>query len=266
MKKFLSSLLKGLAYFAVYAALQAGVSVYAGFIIAFMPNGIASFKDVLSQNINLILVISGIITLLTFIMMLKAQRLSLKQELALKPVAFARLLPLIIGGIALNFLVSSGMELLPIPESLLNDYNETSGMLLKGSPAWQLISVIIMAPVVEEVTFRGLMLGRFSKGMNIILAGFIQAALFGVMHGSPIWIAYGFLIGLLLGAVMMLYRSLFACIVLHMSFNSASYFVELVPTTNTLALVMMLFFSLVICVAMALVIIKFFKKQQPEPV
>lgn len=82
-----------------------------------------------------------------------------------------------------------------------------------------LISTVIVAPITEELVFRGLIFTRLRQGMPQVLALLITCVVFGLLHGQPIWMAYAFLLGLLLNWVYIRYRSLLANIVLHVTFN-----------------------------------------------
>lgn len=67
-----------------------------------------------------------------------------------------------------------------------------------------LIRLFLVDPVAEELCFRGAMLQGLTRRGSILpfwLANAIQAALFGVIHGNPVQIAYAFVCGLVLGGL-----------------------------------------------------------------
>lgn len=97
---------------------------------------------------------------------------------------------------------------------------ETSG--LGGGDAVWLVSVytVILAPVAEELLFRGVTQGMFRRaGLDFWMANVLQAALFGIFHFNFIQGVYAFAAGLLFGYVVKCYDTLAAGITLHICFN-----------------------------------------------
>lgn len=97
---------------------------------------------------------------------------------------------------------------------------ETSG-LGSGDAVW-LVSVytVILAPVAEELLFRGVTQGMFRRaGLGFWTANVLQAALFGIFHFNFIQGVYAFAVGLLFGYMVKCYDTLAAGITLHICFN-----------------------------------------------
>ena len=115
-----------------------------------------------------------------------------------------------------NLFITNLLALLPIPEHLMQDYAESSGALQgKVTPA-MLLSVVLMAPVLEEVLFRGLVMKSLCRGMPLIPALILQAIAFGLLHGQIIWICYATVLGIVLGIIKARYVSLYPCILFHL--------------------------------------------------
>ena len=135
--------------------------------------------------------------------------------------------PASIGPVALLALgVSHSLSLLFIlfsmfiPDSL-NNYNnlvENSGML-NYSVLW-FISPLVLPPLVEELTFRGLTMNLFRRaGAPFWAANILQALLFGIFHMNVVQGIYAFLLGILLGYLVKRYNSLLASMTFHAFFN-----------------------------------------------
>lgn len=107
-----------------------------------------------------------------------------------------------------------------IPDAL-NSYNnliEDSGML-NYSVLW-FVSTIILPPLVEELTFRGITMHLFQKaGAPFWIANILQALLFGVFHMNLVQGIYAFFLGILLGYLVKRYNSLIASMTFHAFFN-----------------------------------------------
>lgn len=86
------------------------------------------------------------------------------------------------------------------------------------------IYTVFIAPVCEELVFRGLILGSLENKMPKIVAVLISAVLFSVIHlPSQIALIYTFIFGLLLGFVYLRTKSLATTIAMHAVFNASNY-------------------------------------------
>jgi hypothetical protein len=85
-----------------------------------------------------------------------------------------------------------------------------------------LIAVSISAPIFEEIIFRGIIFNDFKKGLPVWLAILTQGVLFGIFHGNWIQGVYATLVGIVLGIVYYKYKSIWAVILLHFSYNTIS--------------------------------------------
>jgi membrane protease YdiL (CAAX protease family) len=80
---------------------------------------------------------------------------------------------------------------------------------------------VVVAPVTEEVLFRGFLHGLLKRPAGTLPALVFNAALFAVVHGSQPAIAPLFLLGLLFGIAYEFTGSLLVPIVMHVIFNAA---------------------------------------------
>lgn len=81
------------------------------------------------------------------------------------------------------------------------------------------ISVVILAPIVEEIIFRGVIFNEASKYKSGAFPIIISALLFGLAHMQPIQIVYAFIIGLIFAFVYSKTHSLPIVMFLHMLNN-----------------------------------------------
>lgn len=105
--------------------------------------------------------------------------------------------------------------------------------------------ICILAPILEEVVFRGIILRSFEKyGKTFAVLG--SAILFGFAHGNPIQIPVTFAMGVILGFGALMYSVKFS-ILLHICNNlfsvfSPSVFGEFLPISIAIIIVSMLSF------------------------
>lgn len=83
------------------------------------------------------------------------------------------------------------------------------------------VAAVVIAPLAEELFFRGLLLGLFAiwtrrKWLAVVLS----AAAFGAVHSQPQDVLPLFTMGLLLGALRVGCKSLAPCVVVHALFNA----------------------------------------------
>ena len=94
------------------------------------------------------------------------------------------------------------------------------------------LRVVIIAPIVEELIFRGVIMSGFSRNYRPIFAIFFSALLFALFHLNPWQFPATFALGLILGWVRIRSGSVLACISGHaihngLVFLSVIYFKEL---------------------------------------
>jgi hypothetical protein len=105
-------------------------------------------------------------------------------------------------------------DALTVYEELL----ESSG-LDNSISAGMILYTVVLAPVSEELTFRGVSFGYFRKCLPFWAAAFFQALLFGLFHMNLIQGVYVFFIALFFAYVYERSRSIYCSILLHIMYN-----------------------------------------------
>lgn len=113
--------------------------------------------------------------------------------------------------VALSVLIAPLMRLLPEVKT-----NVPTGLI-------SMLCVVILAPIFEEVLFRGKIFSVFSATLSPLLSAIISALLFGVMHSNIAVALEAFLIGIVLSYIYILKGSIFAPILLHIMNNIVAY-------------------------------------------
>ncbi len=123
-------------------------------------------------------------------------------------------------GFGFGFFFSAMVTVIPFPTALIESYSGASNSLSRGTDQiLALLSTIILAPVTEEIIFRGYMLDRLLTWFQTKHSVLIVSLVFALFHVSPIWIAYAFIMGLFLAKVSIDEDNILHSIVLHMGFN-----------------------------------------------
>ena len=99
------------------------------------------------------------------------------------------------------------------------------GMPARAISAFYLVSAVLVSPIVEEMAFRGLVLGKLAQVTSFGIANTATALLFALYH-LPLWIARGASVSvpaclwvvffsLAMGLLLRWSKSLWTCVVVH---------------------------------------------------
>lgn len=127
---------------------------------------------------------------------------------------------LIVGGVililAMNIVLQPVLPLLPeVGQDILDDYMK-SGL-------WAMISAVVVAPVLEEYLFRGVVQRNLELRVGAVWSIVITSLLFGAIHVIPQQVVAATAAGLVLGMVYYITRSLNSVIAIHVVNNGLSY-------------------------------------------
>lgn len=121
--------------------------------------------------------------------------------------------------VGLNYFLNMFM-----PKEILNTFEETSEVLWNDDTSiLSFVSVVLVAPLTEELMFRGLIYTRLRLMLKAPYTILITAFLFGLFHENLLQFIYAFVIGLILAYMMEAYRNLWAPIMVHAAANLISW-------------------------------------------
>lgn len=109
---------------------------------------------------------------------------------------------------------------IPQIETMMSDYLKQSGAFEPSiGYGWLVLGISILAPLGEELLFRGIIQGELRRALPEWLAVIIQAVLFAFFHMQPVQVIYVILPALMLGTLYALTRSIWVPILMHITFN-----------------------------------------------
>lgn len=120
-------------------------------------------------------------------------------------------------GIVLYVLTDLALSLLP--EAWMAAYNADMSVLT-STGLNTFLTMAVLGPLAEELTFRGVIQTRLERAMPPWLALVLQAAIFGLVHGTPIQMVYAFLMGLAFGFLRRCTGSILPGFAAHAAFNA----------------------------------------------
>lgn len=95
-----------------------------------------------------------------------------------------------------------------------------------GRGGWLLVSAVLIAPLFEEIIFRGYIAGTLRKAYGAVAAWIGSSLIFGLAHGAPDSALSASFIGLILCFCYFRYRSLVMAIMLHAMNNLTACFLH----------------------------------------
>lgn len=106
-------------------------------------------------------------------------------------------------------------------------YQESIRILI-ASPVTSFLQICIIAPVIEEILMRGVVLGGLKKH-NVKAALIISAVLFSLLHFNMVQTLSAFICGIFLGLLYIKTESILCCMITHCGYNMLSYAVMIYP-------------------------------------
>ena len=130
----------------------------------------------------------------------------------------------LLGAAGLGFAVffSSVITIAPFPKGLMDSYRASFDGLQNGTDTvLAMASTVVLAPVAEEIVFRGYLLGRLLRWFAKRQAIWVSAVVFALCHVSFLWMLYACFMGVLLGWVSIREDNTAYSIALHIGFNGS---------------------------------------------
>lgn len=234
--QLLLALLKSSCYLALFLGMQVVVMLPVGIaagIQGAMGRGsldVDTVYELLEGNLTTFSLISGMLTLLVVLVFYCIRRKKLSEALWLRRVPASTLWEGVALAPGLYLMVT--VVLAALPEKWIESYDEASSGLDTGG-ALGVLAVVLVAPVVEEFIFRGLIMTRLSRALPGWLSILLSAAIFGICHGHPVWFAYAFLLGVVFGLMDWRAGSIWPSILGHITFNAFGQLITLLPETES---------------------------------
>lgn len=222
--------LKKLGWLALYAAIFILSQIVTGFVVARIylaqRNTVVPLEDIetfLVRNTGLILILSGVFIFLFGILILffrgKKPFASLQFRRMPRPDVLA-MLPL---GAGFSLFITCLLTLTDISSVIPDVVSDPLLEAINVNLPLILLAIGLVVPFYEEFVFRGLIFQELNRDEKSPLAAIIiSALLFGAFHFNWFQFIYTVPAGILLALLASRYRSIWAPILIHLSWNSTS--------------------------------------------
>ena len=257
MKNFLKSIGKAALYFAVYFVTQLIVSFVYGTIWSakktaeLMAAGetvdaMALTEQLATQIMDKateMIFWAGIIALIIYWIRFAVRKKNFFKEVQIKKIVTNGILPIVVTALSMNVVVSVVISSIPWPQEWIDAYMTNSASIDGSLMSW--LAAVVMAPLLEEIVFRGLVYTRLKKGMPAIAAAIVASLAFGLCHTGIIWMIYATALGLVMTWIFEKHQSLTANILFHLSFNLMGQILSMIPESMEIVIWILLVVSVV---------------------
>ncbi|MFT4146401.1 MAG: type II CAAX endopeptidase family protein [Mobilitalea sp.] len=117
----------------------------------------------------------------------------------------------------------------PYFTSVFQDYSKVIESITSVNPILLILMIGFVAPITEELIFRGVVFHLANRQVGFFGANLLQAVLFGIYHGNLVQGIYAAILGFILGVICYKFKSLLAAIILHIFINLSSLLLPLIP-------------------------------------
>lgn len=199
-------------------------------LISFVMSMLAGISNLMVKFPNNTQITGIISTLFAFTVLMawvwRKLDLSLRDIFARNHFLYKSIIPVVFAVLGANILLSEADNVLrtfiPMGEAFTKVFND---LFHGGNVYLSFISTAIIAPLTEEIMFRGVILRGFIKKYPVKKAVLVSAFLFGLIHFN-IWQFTGALVwGIIAGWIYVKTRSLLPCILGHAVHNSMPFIV-----------------------------------------
>lgn len=126
-------------------------------------------------------------------------------------------------GICINLSTSALLAVLPLPESVIGNYSAgTESLLYTDNIALSLVYIVIIAPLCEEMMFRGFLLHSLERAFPEKAVVIVVTLAFAVPHINPIWIIVALFSSFIFTLIRIRYKNLSYSLFMHVGFNLAT--------------------------------------------
>lgn len=224
-------------YYAIYIVLifLAGIGITFFNVFIFQKSDLGQIQNQLEGLLIPLMLLGNLITIGFVMLIFLARKDKFSQYVGFRKIKVADGGLILAFGAFFSILITGLFDLavmyLPIQQQLA-EFESLMEPLMESGFIPIVLAVSISAPLFEEIIFRGIVFNDFKKALPVWVAIIVQGLLFGLFHGNWIQGVYATLVGIVLGIVYYKYKSIWAVILLHFSYNTISLLLDQWLHTN----------------------------------
>lgn len=188
-------------------------------LVGFLPGGDTEINRLLISQIMQTAITVGLVAF--FLIKIRGQKFA---DIGLKPFQELRWLPVALaGGVLLYFFTTFFLGILTMLFPELAEPQNVSNIVAEATTTWQIIaviiSVVILAPLGEEILFRGYIYHSLAPNYSPIVSMLITSVMFGAMHLDFLRFLPLAMVGFFLNLVSVKSKSLYGSMLMHAAWN-----------------------------------------------
>lgn len=231
MTKKLKAIGISFIFMATYLSFQLIYLTIVSFVFGIRHSGVEeellteNFNEMISSQTLIAIVYAAIFSMMVYYVISRSRKENILKVCSFKKIDKKNILISIIGGISflfINAFLVSLISRINIFSQYMRSFEEFSDTIFSTDILLMILSIGIIAPIIEEIIFRGLIFRELKKTMSITSVVIIQAVLFGIFHMRIIQMIYATILGLFLGLVFIMIKSIWAPILVHVCYNLTS--------------------------------------------
>jgi len=210
--------------FLIYFACIFGIQIIISIAVTISAGDEETANAILEQNALLFLTFSFIVALAVFLPLWIRTK---KTHEALNTGKPKPAVIVLVTAAIICFSLFRSFFLLSIVDLLLEIFPSIEGVvsvLTGGDFLLQVVTICLLAPVLEEFFVRGVVLNRLLTWMNPWVAILISAVMFGAIHWNPVQFINATILGLFFGYAYIKTKNLTIPILMHIANNTVSQF------------------------------------------
>ncbi len=178
--------------------------------------------NLVKSELALGILLSNLTVLLIYWLACSSKGIKFSKYIGMHGLNFINALASVATGFVAHGLITGVLENLKPMTDVIAQYEQQMEWMQEGNVFLLLAVTLIVAPIVEEIVFRGVLISSLGKVITPIGALIVTSVLFGISHGNIVQGLYSFLLGLVLGFVRIRSRNLSNSILMHITFNASN--------------------------------------------
>lgn len=198
-------------------------------------------REVYKRNASLVYTISAVIAIFIFYIIYKRFKVKTIVDLvSFKKTGVLKLFLIFISGILFNVFSVTAVKIMDniIPQKWIDANSESVGAYQQGNIIFSFLTIMVFAPIIEEILFRGFLYSSLKKAIYqivpygekniivVVICAAITSFCFGYIHGNILQGIYTFILSLIMIYVMEYTGSIISAIALHIGFNMSMLFTQ----------------------------------------
>ena len=225
IRSFLLGIIKCVAYFGIWYGITTIVTSFVVSSLTMANLGATSDKilELFTPYATAVSGLSGAIFVVVMGFLYRHKGTSMLERVKLGPCPVSLCYNMLLFGASFMFFINLVLMLLQFiaPAHWFTDFEEGSVFGI-GNKAIEAIAVCIIAPICEEILFRGLIAKKLRDIMPSWLAVIFSSLIFGLMHNGIIGFIYATICGVVMCIIFFRTNSLLASMLFHLAFNLMS--------------------------------------------